>query len=375
MDFKFMQKVIIKEKERGLMFKDGKFQRMLEPGKYHFRKNVEVEILNIESPLVSKNCSSETLLRDENIAKNTDVFEIKEGTLGLYFRDGVYVRVLHQKKHIFWNIDIKNEVKIVDLSDPKVSDDVPRYILEKLQSMYFQALIEVADYQKCLLFYNNKMVDILNAGSYYFWRTDVNVTSKLFDTRLTNMSVNGQEVLTLDKVTIRVNLTVNYRITDCVKMYLEIDDYKEQIHIIAQMALRDYVGKHKLDEILTSKNEMSEFVFSRFKEKEKSLYIEVSEAGVKDIILPGDIRSIMNTVLIAEKKAQASIITRREEVASTRSLLNTAKLMDENKTLYRLKELEYIERIAQYVKKINLNSSGDVLSQLVSLVHKEDDTN
>ena len=93
------------------------------------------------------------------------------------------------------------------------------------------------------------------------------------------------------------------------------------------------------------------------------------DAGVKDIILPGEIRDIMNTVLIAEKRAQANVITRREEVASTRSLLNTAKLMEENPTLYRLKELEHIERICENVGNINLNGNGDVLSQLMGLMH------
>ena len=98
--------------------------------------------------------------------------------------------------------------------------------------------------------------------------------------------------------------------------------------------------------------------------------MEIIDAGVKDIILPGEIRDIMNTVLIAEKRAQANVITRREEVASTRSLLNTAKLMEENPTLYRLKELEHIERICENVGSLNLNGSGGVLSQLFALLGK-----
>jgi len=73
-------------------------------------------------------------------------------------------------------------------------------------------------------------------------------------------------------------------------------------------------------------------------------------------------------VLVAEKRAQANVITRREEVASTRSLLNTAKLMDENKTLYKLKELEYIERICENVGNINLNGNADVLTQLTGIL-------
>ena len=121
------------------------------------------------------------------------------------------------------------------------------------------------------------------------------------------------------------------------------------------------------NEILENKDRMSEYVFARLKAREKELFVEITDAGVKDIILPGEIRDIMNTVLIAEKRAQANVITRREEVASTRSLLNTAKLMDENQTLYRLKELEYLEKICEHVGSIHV-SGGNVLEQLSALM-------
>ena len=78
--------------------------------------------------------------------------------------------------------------------------------------------------------------------------------------------------------------------------------------------------------------------------------------------------NIMNTILVAEKKAQANVITRREEVASTRSLLNTARLMDENKTLYKLKELEYLERICENVSNISVSSASGLLEQLNAVI-------
>ena len=81
--------------------------------------------------------------------------------------------------------------------------------------------------------------------------------------------------------------------------------------------------------------------------------IKILGAGIRDIILPGDVKEIMNQVLIAEKKAQANVIMRREETASTRSLLNTAKLMDENTMLYRLKEMEFIEKRLWYYAYLN----------------------
>lgn len=89
-------------------------------------------------------------------------------------------------------------------------------------------------------------------------------------------------------------------------------------------------------------------------------------------ILPGEIRDIMNTVLIAEKQAQANVIMRREEVASTRSLLNTARLMDENQTLFKLKEMEYLERICDRVGSISLSGGRGVLEQLAGILGMEE---
>ena len=64
---------------------------------------------------------------------------------------------------------------------------------------------------------------------------------------------------------------------------------------------------------------------------------------------------------------QANIITRREETASTRSLLNTVKLMEENPLLLRLKEMEYIEQITSRIDRLSLGGSEPVIEQLTKL--------
>ena len=112
-------------------------------------------------------------------------------------------------------------------------------------------------------------------------------------------------------------------------------------------------------------------VLEEMKKKQEDYCVEIVSAGIKDIILPGEIREIMNTVLLAEKRAQANVITRREEVASTRSLLNTARLMDENQTLFKLKEMEYLERICDKVGTISINGGKGVMEQLAELVGME----
>ena len=359
-------KVVINENQRGFLFKDGKYQKMLAPGKYYLFGDREVECVFIDQPLEIARVSNEILLADAAVRDAVTTVEVGDREFALHFENGQFSSVLRSGKHVFWNIVDKHEFRMVDISTPEVSADVPTYIFTKIPQYYFQK-VEVAEYQKARLYFDRKLVRVLDAGVYYFWNTSVRVDVGIVDTRLTQMNITGQEMLTADKVSIRINFVCNYRITDYVKILTEVNNFEEQMHVAAQLALREYVGKYKLDEILENKDKMTEAVFEKLKSKESELFVEITDAGVKDIILPGEIRDIMNTVLVAEKRAQANVITRREEVASTRSLLNTARLMDENKTLYKLKELEYIERICENVGNINL-SGGNIIGQLTDII-------
>ena len=362
-----MNKIIINENEIGYLFKSGRFKKLLNAGKYYEYGDRKIEVEGIEHYLYSYDCTLDTLLSDPEIANKTSVIDIQDNQIALHYIDGKYCDFYLKGKFAFWNALGSHEFKLYDITDPKLCGDFPKNILPLISRQLYQK-VEVAEYQKARLYYDMKLVEILEPGTYYFWKTNVNIGIDMIDTRLTSMNISGQEIMTLDKVALRINFICNYRITDYVKTFTEIDDYEEQIHVAVQLALRDYVGSQKLDDILANKTDISDYVFEQLKAKEADFYVDFKDAGVKDIILPGEIREIMNTVLIAEKRSQANVITRREEVASTRSLLNTAKLMDENTTLFKLKELEHIERICENVGNINLNGNSDVLSQLVGLL-------
>ncbi|MCI8633861.1 MAG: slipin family protein [Lachnospiraceae bacterium] len=362
-----MKKIIINEKQRGLLFKNGKYVKLLTPGKYLVHGGKEIEILNLDEPIASNYCTLDILLNDSNVSNAVSILEVADQELALHFVNGKFTSILRHGKYAFWSQLDQHEYQIVDISTPEVSAEIPEYIFSKIPTAYYTK-VEVLEYQKARLYFNQRLVKILDAGTYYFWKNGIKIDVGFVDMRLTQMNITGQEILTQDKVSLRINFICNYRITDYVKIMTEIDNFSEQIHVAAQLAIREYVGRHKLDEILENKSQMSAFVFEKLKVKEKELFVEITDAGVKDIILPGEIREIMNTVLVAEKRAQANVITRREEVASTRSLLNTAKLMDENQTLYKLKELEYIERICDNVGNINLNGNENVLAQLAGIL-------
>ena len=115
---------------------------------------------------------------------------------------------------------------------------------------------------------------------------------------------------------------------------------------------------------MARKEDAQSFVLNFAKAKAEALGVALISCGIRDIILPGEVKEIMNQVLVAQKQAQANLIFRREETASTRSLLNTAKLMEDNEMLFKLKEMEYVEKIAEKISNISLSGSSKIVDQL-----------
>lgn len=135
-----------------------------------------------------------------------------------------------------------------------------------------------------------------------------------------------------------------------------------------QFALRGAVGERNLDTLLEDKGAIDRSISEYIRQKAADYGIEVDSVGVKDIILPGEIKAILSKVVEAEKTAQANVVRRREETAATRSMLNTAKVMEDNPVALRLKELEVLERIAEKIDRIQVNGSLDsILTDLIRM--------
>jgi regulator of protease activity HflC (stomatin/prohibitin superfamily) len=361
-------KIIINENQRGLLFKNGRYEKLLVPGKHIFLAgNHNVEIMNIDEEFKPYSYHLDIFLKDKILREQLEVVDIADDMIALHYVNGKYSDCLTSGKYAFWKVYNTHEFRLIDIKEPAVSEELPKFIFEVLPKRLFVKL-EVAQYQKARLYYDQKFIMLLNEGTYYFWNNGTKINANLVDTRILQMNIAGQEMLTLDKVALRINFVCHYKIIDYIKIFTEIENYVEQIHVTLQLLLREYIGRYRLDEILENREQIADYAFQKLKEKEAGFYVVFHDAGVKDIILPGEIRDIMNTVLIAEKKAQTNVIARREEVASTRSLLNTAKLMDENQTLYKLKELEHLEKICENVGTITVSGGTDLLSQLTKIL-------
>ena len=357
--------VTIESDEIGILFRNGLYQGFLRPGSHWLFRFGQVIVERHKVTQEFKSAKSlEVFLQDPELVKLLDVADVEDKQLSLHFADGHFQRVLKPGKAAFWNILRKNSFVAVDFTNPEIPAEISRAVLAHTEMTPYLQQVVVAEFQRGLLFFNGKLMRLLEPGKYYFWNGPTRVTCELSDTRQQQLDMTGQEIMTQDKVTLRLNFICQYRIADPVMLFQKIKEYEKQLYILLQLILREYVGMLKLDELLEKKEEVGQFILSKLKQNAGNWGIEFLHAGVKDVILPGEIRDILNKVIEAEKRAQANVITRREETASTRSLLNTAKLMEDNPLLIKLKEWEYIETIAAKVSNISVSSGADLMQQL-----------
>ncbi len=214
--------------------------------------------------------------------------------------------------------------------------------------MIFFGVIQVEEFERGLLYRDGRFERLLGPGRYRVWNVPyLHVRVEKVDLRRRTVSIHGQEVMTHDKVTLRMNVVGKYQVVDPVKSRHAVADLQDQIYTDLQLALRDLVGGVTLDALLADKGAVSRALLEAVRAKAIEYGIDVQDAGLKDLILPGEMKAIFNQVLTAQKAAEAALIQRREEVAATRSLANTAAMLEKNPTLLRLKELEVLERIMQ----------------------------
>jgi len=347
----------------GLVFKNGEYKKLLMAGTYWFWQNEKVYLYDIIKPFVAP-IELNILLQDNALAEILHVVDVKDNEMVLQYENGLLKQVLGAGHYTYWKSVIQYEFVHVDLSKIEITENIDRAtMLSKLVAPYVRS-VSVESFEKAVLFIDGKFVRVLESGLYYWWKNSIAVHIARADMRQQQLEINGQEILTKDKAALRINAWAQYKVADIEKAVLQNKEYDKQLYVAFQLALREYIAGYSFDELLEKKESIAPFVLQQVKEKAEALGVEVSGFGIRDIILPGDVKEIMNQVLIAEKKAQANTIMRREETASTRSLLNTAKLMEENTMLWKLKEMEYVEKIADKISNISVNGNGALVEQL-----------
>jgi regulator of protease activity HflC (stomatin/prohibitin superfamily) len=354
----FSFRISIGDADRALISRGGRFVSLLGPGT-HYGLFPAVER---HSTLVAEFRSSwgEILwrTRPDVIAEHFLTVETAERQIALVTVNQRLESVVGPgQRKLFW------KPAVAEIVNVEAAPEVPAALVDAVDRTAAAAMTvrHVPASMAGVLFSDGQFVRVLDPGRYAFWSAAGDVTLTLVDLRRQMMEVPGQEILTRDKVSIRVNILAEYRVADAALAATGAKNYIETMHRLLQLAVRSTLGKRSLDEVLADKVDIEPAAAEAVRREMAGLGVEVTVIALKDIVLPGEIRNILNQVVAAEKQAQANLIRRREETAATRSLLNTAKLMEDNPTLIRLKELETLERLTEKVGTVNVHGGFDGL--------------
>ena len=205
---------------------------------------------------------------------------------------------------------------------------------------------------------------VLGPGRHAIWKTTRRTRLAVLDMRERAVSVTGQEVMTRDRVSLRLNLSAQYRIDDAERLATVARSAEDALYLTMQLAARKAVATHTLDQLLVDREALAGAIAGGIADRARAIGLEVIEFGLKDVILPGEMKVLLNRVIEAQKEAEANVILRREETAATRSQAQTAKVLAENPLLVRLKELEAYKDLAAKVGQVHVVLGDGVMPTL-----------
>ncbi len=347
-----MGKKIVRSFERGLLFRDRDFQKILSTGQYRFfdpLNKIRVDVVSMRDPWLVHD-DLDVLIKSGVLKDDVIVLDLKDYERAMVWIDGRFDRVLGPGQYAVWKTMREIKYEILDARNIRLEHQDIDVIL-KSEGVHNQLTVQfVQEGYKGILFKNGEYVDTFGPGQYLFWNNVGKIKLYHVDMREIVLDVSGQDIMTADKVTLRMNAVVNYQVVDARKSIMVVDDSRQAIYREAQLALRAVIGAYELDTLLAEKDKIAKELEDVIRDRAEEFGMKMIGLGIRDVILPGEMKELMNKVIEARKKADADLITRREETASMRSQANTAKIMENNPTLMRLRELDVLERIADKSK-------------------------
>ena len=198
--------------------------------------------------------------------------------------------------------------------------------------------IIVYEYQKALKYSKGRYSGILDPGQYWIFSTFSSIVP--VDIRPEFITIQGQDVLSADGVTLKVSLAAEFQVLDVHVAVNKNSNFRTALYLNLQMALREIVSKEKIEAFLENRAQISTRLMELTSTKASELGLKLISADVKDIMFPGEMKKVFSQVVKAQKEGQAALERARGETAALRNLANAARVMEDNPSLLQLRALQ-----------------------------------
>ncbi|MDX1962267.1 MAG: slipin family protein [Pirellulales bacterium] len=343
-----VKRIKVRSDEYGLCFRDREFAGVLGSGAHWLLDpfgEVKVDVVSRRDPWITHE-KLDLIVKSGALAGKAEVLDLRDHQRALVWIDGRFSQILAPGLYAYWLGHKQVAVEVIDARQARFEHEHFKTIARWPQARVSLDICAVDRDHAGVLYIDGKYADTLSPGLYAFWRGTADARVVEVDLRELTAEVSGQELMTADKVTLRLNALVTYRIADARQAVSATEDARQALYRETQLVLRGVIGMRELDAFLSDKDTVAREIEQALRTRSLVLGLEIRSVGIRDVILPGDMKDLMNKVIESRKAAEANLIMRREETAAMRSQSNTAKLLADNPTLMRLRELEILEKIA-----------------------------
>ena len=217
----------------------------------------------------------------------------------------------------------------------------------------------VYENERALLYRDGKFVKTLEPGKYWLWNR--NMLIKRMDIRANWMHLSSQELLTADNMQVKISVVVQYRVLDAYTALELVENHYTALYTMAQLALRDAIASMKIEELMTARDEVAEALTKALAPKAAEFGVEVILVGIRDIMLPGEVKKIMSQVVKAQMESKAALEKARGETAALRSLANAARMLESTPGLMQLRLLQSLSENTGNTIVFGASSNGLLL--------------
>jgi regulator of protease activity HflC (stomatin/prohibitin superfamily) len=339
----------VREYERGLLFKDREFKGVRRPGRHFIwdlLRKVRVDVVSVRDAWLDHK-DLDVIARSGALGDEARVVDLKDHERAVVWVDGRVQAVLNPGLYALWTVFHDVRVEVFDARAVRFEHADLAVIAQARGAAPLLEAMTIEAGHAGLFFKDGRHEATLGPGAHAFWKGVAKARILDVDLREQVVDIAGQEIMTADKVTLRMNAVVSFKVADPLKAVTVVEDYRQALYREAQLALRGVIGTRELDVLLSDKDAVARELDSVVRGRVASFGLDVVALGIRDIILPGEMKELMNKVTEAKKAAEAALITRREETAAMRSQANTAKILESSPTLMRLRELEVLEKVSE----------------------------
>ena len=288
--------------QRLLVLNKGRIVGLFGPGAHRLPTGAKVELErhNITDPLFVSDYERVLMQqRPDLAAEHLTVVQAEPGEVVLAFRDGALAEASLNPEHraVLWSDAGPWQIMRVSLTETRMAPKSVHTALATKTGSLVASVIDIPHGSVGLLSISAAYKGVLQSGRHFFWDTGEPIVVNEVDMRWQSRDVTGQEVLTKDRVTIRVNITADMRVTDPVKAAAEVKDFDEVLHRALQLAFRKTIGQRTLDNLLADRVTLDAEAAQAVRDSMVQIGVEVGEIALKDVILPGEMREILNRVV------------------------------------------------------------------------------